>query len=529
MNTWIRSSIFAPAVVVVIGLLAWTSPGLRAEDSPADKVIARERAKRERQAQIARELVPGLELNRGQARRLMPILEQAAELHLDAYEQQAQFLPEIIEAFGEFAQEDQLNQGFTRKVERRTARLNHRAKELRDKYTEDLAALEKQATAVLSASQRERLESWSTGGQRPMRGKARGARNASRSRFRSARKARQEAVDQHLRSAREELTKLHRQTYGHAELGPVGRFLLHPAAAEPLCKLAGVRPSQNLLAAARVSERGTSDYPVSLRDEQQAEVVRLRGQINNWNLINGLHLTRDQIDRIVALYDAAVPNGRAGQTTGQRATGVPRFLLTSLERSVEEVMNPGQRQVVGDYKACLIPPKNLKDPVRVGQASDRSHHERWLERTRKASGPRLVTLVDRALEAEARHLGQLSPAERQKRKALLLKTARQVAKMSDAEFELNKAELAERIAPPNRKKELEGEIAVLQRERGLPGRVARFMLKPDFIEQLRQRGRQLAEGVQQEQTDLAQGPQAENCEKGCAIDGKDNKKPKRDR
>lgn len=259
-------------------------------------------------------------------------------------------------------------------------------------------------------------------------------------------------------------------------------------------------------------------------------MLRLRGEINNWNLINGLHLTRDQIDRIVALYAAAVPNGRAGQTSGQRATGVPRFLLTSLERSVEQVMNPGQRQVVAEYAACLIPPKNLKDPVRVGQASDRSHHERWLERARKTSGPRLVALVDRALHAEAKHLGDLSPAERQKRKALLLKTARQVAKMSDADFELNKAELAESIAPPNRKNELQGEIAVLQRQRGLPGRVAGFMLKPDFIEQLRQRGQQLAAGVvQQEQTDLAKGPQAENCEKGCAIDGKDGKKPKRDR
>ena len=529
MNTRIRSSVFSPLVLAVIGLLAWTSADVRAEDSPADKAIAREQAKRARQAQIARELVPALELNRGQARRLVPIVEEAAKLHLDAYEQQAQFLPEIIEALGEFAQEDQLNQGFTRDVERRTARLNHRAKEVRDKLMEDIAGLEKQATAVLTASQRERLESWSAGGQRPMRGKTRGARNASRSRFRSARKARQEAVDQRLRSAREELTKLHRQTYGQAEPGPVGRFLLHPAAAEPLCKLAGVRPSQNLLAAARVSECGTSDYPISLRDEQQAEVVRLRGEINNWNLINGLHLTRNQIDRIVALHDAAVPNGRATQTSGQRATGVPRFLLTSLERSVEEVMNPGQRQVVGDYKACLIPPKNLKDPVRVGQASDRSHHERWLARARKASGPRLIKLVDGALEAEAKHLGELSPAEHQQRKALLLKTARQVAKMSDADFELNKAELAESIAPPNRKKELEGEIAVLQRERGLPGRVAQFMLKPDFIEQVRARGRQLAEGVQREQTDLAQGPQAENCEKGCAIDGEDNKKPKRDR
>ena len=187
-------------------------------------------------------------------------------------------------------------------------------------------------------------------------------------------------------------------------------------------------------------------------------------------------------------------------------------------------MNPGQRQVVADYNACLIPPKNLKDPVRVGQAADHSRYERWLDRARKTSGRQLTTMIDRTLDAEAEHLASLSHAERKQRRTLLLKTARQVAKMPAAEFELGKAELAESIAPRDRKKELKGEIASLARARGLPGAIARHMLRPQFIAQLRERGRQLAEGLVQEQANLAQGPQAENCAEGCAIDGPPSKK-----
>ena len=36
----------------------------------------------------------------------------------------------------------------------------------------------------------------------------------------------------------------------------------------------------------------------------------LRSEINNWNLINGLHLGRKQIDQIVARYDWAAPMNR---------------------------------------------------------------------------------------------------------------------------------------------------------------------------------------------------------------------------
>ncbi len=106
--------------------------------------------------------------------------------------------------------------------------------------------------------------------------------------------------------------------------------------------------------------------------------------------------------------------------------------------------------------------------------------------------------------------------------------------MSDVDFELDKAEMAEQIAPRHQIDELRKKVNRLSRSRGLPGPVAQFMLKPSFIAQLRLRGQQLADGIVPEPTALTDGPQAGNCEKGCAIDGKGKKgkgkrKPKKRR
>jgi hypothetical protein len=334
--------------------------------------------------------------------------------------------------------------------------------------------------------------------------------------------------------AREELAGINSRL--HPRLGPIGRFLLHPTAVEPLCDITATRPNQNLRDAVDVFEYGTRECPASVYDVGKAEVADLRAEINNWNLINGLHLSGRQIEEIVEIYDAAEARVKGldrpaeGRTrsmlVGRRAKGErikPRVVRAAVERAVEQILNPGQRQVLVDYKACLIPPKNLKNPVRVGQASDHAPLERWLGRARKTPAGRRQKLIDTLLEKEAERFGELNPVERQQRVGLLLETVRGAAEMTETEFELDKAELAEGIAPRDRVGELKREIGVLSRQEGLPGKVAQFMLKPGFIEQLRRRDRQLAVGVVAERANLAGGPRAENCAKGCAVKPKGKK------
>jgi hypothetical protein len=56
--------------------------------------------------------------------------------------------------------------------------------------------------------------------------------------------------------------------------------------------------------------------------------------------------------------------------------------------------------------------------------------------------------------------------------------------------------LAERIAPQDRAADLRSEIDKLTRARGRPGLIHRFIINPQFLEQLRERERQLADGLE---------------------------------
>lgn len=487
---------FFSLAAVILGLPTGTTPNVPATAPQIEEACREIRTVRHRRADAAQRAVGGLNLTRQQAQRLLPIVEQAAAVRIEGYEQEALLLPEMIEAYGDFAREDRLNQGFTQSVERRTTHLHHRAKQERERITEELIALEERAAVIFAPWQRQLAEAAGPPHRRA------GSRD-------------QHAGNDRLAAAHQDLDDLRSQI--HPQLSKLGQFLFHPAAAETLCNIAGTRPSQTIRQAVDVFEHGTSAYPLSLNDLQQAQVNGLREEIKNWNLLNGLHFSSEQIERITTLCDTAAPKMRASKRRGRRTTGGSQTPLAALEREVEKIMNPGQRQVLADYKPCLLPPKDLKNPVRAGQSNDSSHTKKWLARARNASGARLERLAEQLIEKEAEHFGELKPAELRKRRTLLLDTARRAGAMSDVDYELNKADLAERLEPRDRIQELTSEIGTLARAKGRPGRVAHLILKPQFIDQLRQRGEQLSAGLPQGRADLTKGPQAENCDNGCAI------------
>jgi hypothetical protein len=465
-----------------------TSPGPKAAVAHAHK-------KREREANKALQALQELGLNRAQAKRLLPIVEQGVELQIDAYEEEAKLLPDIIETFTEFAHEDSLNQGFTREVERGTAQLNHQAKDVRERTRDNLMELEKEAFEVLSWHQQD-LVSEDEPKPKPRR-----------------HQHRQREQQRRLEDAKEELQDLRQQI--HPKVGELGRYLFHPVAGKALCQIAGMTPTETVSRAADVYWNGTEEYPIALVDGQKAEIGKLRGEINNWNLINGLHLDLEQIEQMVSLWDQARAEREKGLRKGGKARRLERELKVVLEHEFENALNDGQIEVLADYKACLLPPKNLKDPVRVGQANDNSGLARWLNRVRKAPLKRREKMIDNFLAKEAERFGELPPDELQKRRSLLLETVESAAGMSEVDFELNKEEMAEAIAPADRQRKLRQEIDDLSRERDLPGTVARFMLNQRFIDQLRIRGRQLAGDDLSEHPGLLEARKTDNRGKTC--------------
>ena len=496
-------------LITVIGLILLGSNTAAGEDCQA--LAAKVRAQRQKEQATTQQFLAQMQLSRAQIRRLIPLVEQAAEMYLESYQQQAELMPEMIEAYTAYAQEDRRNQGFSQEVDRRTGQLHHREIMLRENQARRLIELEQEAARVLNSSQRAIAESYRPGRQPSFaadnrRGGRRGHRQLS-------------ADQQRLSSARDELRQIHRHRRPRA--GNLGRYLLQPAAFTTLYQIAGQQPSSTVRYALEVYQKGTSDCPREEYEQQRAQLRELHGEINNWNLINGLHMSQAQISRIVGLYESAVPSKFL---TGDEQSGRPgERMFLALERSVEDILNPGQIQVLAEYKPCLRPPKNLRDPVRIGQANDNSGHEKWLSKARTLSGKRLNRVVERCLEREEKHLGQMTSAERGQRRSLLKRTARQAARLSDTDFELSKSELAERIAPPDREQDLNQTINILTRQLNRPGRIANMLLKPDFIAQLRERGQQLATGVIPESANLAAEPQAENCDQSCAINPKKKK------
>jgi len=480
------------------------------DDEHLDEFITQSRNNRQQLARAARKAVRELGIDRRQAKQLVPIMEKAASLQIETFPLQVKSLPNMLEAFSDFAQEDSTNLGFTPEVEHRTAQSNHHFHIVHEELTRELLTLEEQVAQILSDSQR-KLARYN----RP--GHKRNNRNN------------QSSKDGSLENVRRELQDLNRKV--HPRLSKLGQYLLHPAAGDEICQIADSRTSDSIQQAQYMLENGTEEFPISEIDQLHAQIRCLREEINNWNLINGLHFDQKQIEQILARYDEVAPQPlfAAGQGKNKGKTRISRQTRVSLEKSIEGVLNLGQLQVLADYQACLLPPKNLKNPVRAGQANDHSAYENWLNRARKTSKKELPKMVDRTLLQEEERHGKLKIGEYKNRRQLLLKTGRRIKKMSDADFELGKAELAEKIAPPDLKKALKAEIDSLSRERGLPSLIAQHMIKPSFMDQLRIRNRQLAKGSPTEQADLTKGPQAPNSDKSGAVgtikNPKNRKKP----
>ena len=96
-------------------------------------------------------------------------------------------------------------------------------------------------------------------------------------------------------------------------------------------------------------------------------------------------------------------------------------------------------------------------------------------------------MIENLIAREEGHLGELTDRQWEQRVDLLEGTVARASGMSDVDFELNKEELAKEIEPRDIRDELTKEIAGVARARGLPGDIARHMLKPLFIAQLQSR------------------------------------------
>lgn len=259
----------------------------------------------------------------------------------------------------------------------------------------------------------------------------------------------------------------------------------------------------------------------------------LRQEIQCLNLINALNLTSEQVKKILAVADrrdeiqrqagarikgaeeeleallsklrivlekqTEIPDDLADRVrrVEHRAMRVREEAETELAQTGQEldtILTEGQRAVMESFKPCLIPPRDLRDPVRAGQASDSPIGETALRQVREMSESEFDRQANAIAERgliRVTEMGKYSDEEKAKERSRLVAVMRKARAMSDVEFEVNKAALAKEFQPTNKVEDLRKQMEVARTGVG-PSKAARFLLSPAGVSVLRKRARQTA-------------------------------------
>ncbi|HBO83521.1 MAG: hypothetical protein A2073_00905 [Deltaproteobacteria bacterium GWC2_42_11] len=259
---------------------------------------------------------------------------------------------------------------------------------------------------------------------------------------------------------------------------------------------------------------------------EKNDVEELRREITILNLINGLNLTDQQAKEILkyaieakAVKDPAMQDYKSLESdfitalthlrdnlydkNSKPSADIERHAailnheikekkewvlkeLKRIEEKVKSVLTPGQTEIVQTFKPCLIPPKDLKNPVRAGQAFDSSPAEKLLERTRSIPDKKYAEVVpiiaNEYINRMESHMGEMTEAEKNIKTSLLLKAIDKARNMTDEEFVLNKRELAMYITPDDGNKKPDHINSRL-----VMGNIGRFLLDEKVITILEKR------------------------------------------
>ncbi|MBU4310405.1 hypothetical protein L6304_05475 [bacterium] len=263
-----------------------------------------------------------------------------------------------------------------------------------------------------------------------------------------------------------------------------------------LCGVSGVM----LLSSVAVAQ------PLERKSEVREDILIL-------NLVNSLHLTKNQMLALMTKAREAEIKKKTfttqlGEITGYSETflkelrgklmrneELPKYLtgevgssqkrlhdlrdkyeeeMLKLAKDVTEILNENQLVMVDAYKPCIIPYRDLTHPERVGQAGATVGMERLLERIHDMPEALYQQRKEGILMGAAARLEKHTRKEVdvEKEKKRLAKIFDEARALSDLEFDLKKAELAQKILPEENKVKTEKERL---------RKIARFFLSPRII------------------------------------------------
>jgi len=282
-------------------------------------------------------------------------------------------------------------------------------------------------------------------------------------------------------------------------------------------------------------EEGTEEK--ALTDGQKvakafARMQKLKKMTSFLNLLNGLYLSKEQMEKIVAINEEykrkyeewakknlqrieewertleewveALKRGELPRDLMRKAGHVDHMLMvvkrnilnrvrSNYKERLEAVFTDSQKEVIRTFKPCVTPPRDLRDPVRAGQANSNDFFVKQLERLRELP-PRLFRKnLDRIVDRHIAGYSKAHPmteeekaAERKRLREMLVK----IYRMDDVDFELQKKKLAEELKVRDKAHIIRDEIKRLNQElrkwqkKVMPGNyspVVRWFLNPEIV------------------------------------------------
>lgn len=434
---------------------------------------------------VAIKALNAMRLSPDQMERLLSIVHAAQALEGNFRKRLRTVLKEQLDAFTAFRREGMINLGFTPTVEQRTAKADSESRELRKKFAKAIAALVEELETVLTPEQQAIAEQadhlplqWVLG-------------HCSY----SADGMTQVDLVGQLRSA---LTETRYSRYGH--LPPLGRFLLNPSLLSALeWRLGSAPPSVSFLPIMLSEDNKLAKLERNVRD--------LYADINLLNLVNGLNLTAEQVNglnelarranklrrlsepfidpvafnelvqTLQAMRERLMAGGELPRALQQRAQQLakqagllvpsidePSMLISFIVKAEAELTDEQKRVLLG-YQPCLIPPKDLKDPVRVGQVENGDGAIEALRQVRAIPDAvyreRKVALIERVAQQVDSNHSCRPPEERNGFRRRLAKLIDRVRAMDDVEFEVQREALMEELRKITSKVDFERQLQLL--------------------------------------------------------------------
>lgn len=238
---------------------------------------------------------------------------------------------------------------------------------------------------------------------------------------------------------------------------------------------------------------GASRLPPAVRDGI-LKVEELRSDVSVLHLINGLHLTPEQTQKLLAkcreakkIRDAAVEQmtpllqkaqaafealkrellkdevrqetlAQAGQANDAFKALKEDFdkKMSALEDQTNQFFTDAQREVIRQFRPCVVPTKEERDPMRVGQAVSPEGFVKVLDHLRKVPAERLAEAKQHGFEMHVlrwqKHFGLLSDKEKAEMRRQMDAAVDKARAMSETEFQMRKGELAQQVEmPPSQK------------------------------------------------------------------------------